>query len=736
MRSAAQHDSPASSSWLARAAASVPDGAEMECIALVVSVLQRGGWSRIDMVPTGGKAGDKFAAVTTSAILHPSNVYRVRGVYSAHPTYGPQLKISAAELVRPASVEGIREFLERMPGLGPIRTAKLVGALGDRTLDVLDGDPEAATAALTAIPGITPAAATTILHAYGATASVARVHSKLAGFGLTANQIAKLASHYGDAGALRIVERAPYAIIGAVPSFGFLTVDGLARRAGIAENAAERLDAAIHYALEEAAGGEGHTTIEPAACTQWIAKKLRVSAPDIAARVEAFTAGRIELAGITSTPEGLALQRLDMAERAVAGHVRACRTAGPVRAEGLPLALPDTLTAGQRSAVEGLLHARIGVLTGGPGTGKTYTLRTLLSAWHAMGRRTALAAPTGKAAIRMTEATRSPAQTVHRLLEYGRDGFARDADNPIPADVVVVDESSMLDAELAAALTSAVDTDATQLILVGDVDQLPSVGPGAVLRDLIAARVPTHRLTEIKRQGEGSTIVRNAAAILRGEMPSLEAAEDWRFVRKLDAAGSEIPDPSAEEIASAIVAQVCRAIPERYGIPSSQIQVLCPQRTGAAGVEALNEALRARLNPGQGRGLRQHDRVMQTANDYTRNVFNGETGTVTTASPSGCVVDFGGRVVEYDQEGAQYLRLAYAMTIHKSQGSEFPAVVIPLHKSHTFMLRRQLVYTAITRAQRLCVLVGTTEACKRAVRNAEEFKRTTRLRALCSEVQS
>jgi exodeoxyribonuclease V alpha subunit len=406
----------------------------------------------------------------------------------------------------------------------------------------------------------------------------------------------------------------------------------------------------------------------------------------------------------------------------------------------------DRLSEGQRQAIATCGDAGVAVITGGPGTGKTTVVRALVQSWEEAGRRVMLAAPTGRAAKRLSEATGRTAQTVHRLLEWGRpardaDGhprgpFGRGSENPLPADLLVVDEASMLDLQLARGLVAAVSPGAT-LVLVGDVDQLPSVGPGQVLRDVIdSGRVPVARLTEVFRQAEGSGIVENAYRILAGELPigSKEPRGDF-FVVQAD-------EP---ERARDMVVRLCKErIPSAFGFdPLRDVQVLAPMHRGAAGTEGLNRALQEALNPGgeavalpgaAARSLRVGDKVMQVRNDYERDVFNGDVGVIAAARKDEddepiVEVDFDGKRVRYEAEALGELELAYAVSVHKSQGSEYSAVVVPLVMQHYLLLQRNLLYTAVTRGKKLVVLVGNERAIRRAVGEAEASGRHTGLRA-------
>jgi len=377
----------------------------------------------------------------------------------------------------------------------------------------------------------------------------------------------------------------------------------------------------------------------------------------------------------------------------------------------------------QQRAVDMAITKRVSVITGGPGTGKTTIIKTVL---EKLGDRSeiAICAPTGKAARRLYEQTGHPASTIHRLLAYGENGFTFDYENRLPYSTVIVDEASMVDIELGASLLSAV-TDNTRLVWVGDADQLPSVGPGNLLRDLIASgQIPVTRLTEIYRQRSDSVIPHNAAAINRGKLP--EPGPQF-YIEDID---------DAKDVADRIVELISKEIPQKHGFTPSDTQLLCPQRNGPVGVNLLNERLQEQINPScdqtrewtiSKKVLREDDRVMHVKNNYNLKVMNGEIGKIDAIYDDVLQVNFGDHCVEYNKSDARQLVLCYATTIHKSQGSEYPAVVIPVHSTNSYMLSRSLLYTAVTRGKQLVWLVGNRKGLQRAVRNATEAKRYSEL---------
>jgi len=422
------------------------------------------------------------------------------------------------------------------------------------------------------------------------------------------------------------------------------------------------------------------------------------------------------------------------AEIGCAKRLRALADAFPPRLSDIPpmfTPLSDQLSEEQADALRATLANPVSVLTGGPGTGKTTAIQALVAVAESAGKRYALASPTGRAAKRLSEATGKPASTIHRLLEYSpMEGFQRDADNPLKLDLLVVDEVSMLDVLLANSLLRALEP-GTHLLLVGDIDQLPSVGAGDVLREIIASGVVhVNRLTQIFRQAEGSEIITNAHLINQGEMPFFDGGgEDFfRFP-------ADVPEQAADWVEDLVM----NRIPSKFDLTPQDIQVLVPMYRGPAGIHALNSRLQNALNPASplkperklfGTVYRQGDRVMQIRNDYDKQVFNGDIGWIETIASSehSLIVNFDGQRVEYAWSEVDMLTLAYAISVHKAQGSEFPAVVMPLLTHHYMMLQRNLLYTGITRARRVCVLVTNTKALGIAVNNNRESERYT---ALC-----
>jgi exodeoxyribonuclease V alpha subunit len=675
-------------------------------------------------------------AVGPLAGLAPGESVRIEGEWERHPSHGDQLRAERAVAVLPKSEVGVARYLTGLSGIGPTLAKRLVSAFGVGALDVIADEAWRAAQ----IPGMGKKRAMQASEDARARRSEREVMVLLQGQGVSAAWATRIRKVWGDL-ALSKLRQNPYLLAREIPGIGFQTADQIARGMGIDPGSPLRIEAALYHALETFSD-EGSLYAPRALLLERATGMIEMSGQPL----ELALAALIAQGAVIREEDGVWLPRLHQAESALARRIiellSAPRRALPApKARGKAALAP--LSVEQQRAVGGVRDSAVCVITGGPGTGKTTVVKAIVAAWEEAQRRVVLCAPTGRAAKRLSEATGKGAQTVHRLLEYGRaaggkkgpigaNRWGRDEKRPLEADLVVVDESSMLDVQLARALCAAVPLGAT-LVFVGDVDQLPSVGPGRVLADLIdSQRVPVARLTEIFRQGEGSRIIRNARAVLAGDYP--ESAPEGE--RRADFYLVSVDDPVR---AREMIVRLCRErIPQAFALhPSREVQVLTPMHRGEAGTTALNRALQEALNPGGialERGnrapLRVGDKVMQSRNDYDRDVFNGDVGEVAAVDPEGpsAQVIFDERRVDYDGEALGDLELAYAVSIHKSQGSEYPAVVIALLPQHFVLLRRNLLYTAITRGKRLVVLVGAPRAIRRAVENAGDDRRYTRLR--------
>jgi len=697
---------------------------------------------------------ERFAAVGALAYVVAGERVILEGDWVDHPEYGRQLKIASCENVEPETVGGIERYLGSglIRGVGPVTAKQIVKHFGEDALAVLDANPER----LGEIPGIGPKRARTIARSYAEQRAARQALVFLQGYGISPALSMKIFRAFGER-TQAAVRQNPYQLVERVEGIGFKTADAIAHSLGIEPESPERLGCALSYVLEEAAGVAGHMYL-PGDALLW-QTALLTGAPEalIEPRLRSLALqGRLVMA-----PAGgrdvVYLARLYDAEAEVARRLALLLKMAPppAEAEGIDRyerASGVTLGAEQRQAVALAVSGAVTVITGGPGTGKTTGIRCIIEILSRRGS-VALAAPTGRAAKRMTEATGVSASTLHRLLEYGGEEgvFQRDQDNPVDADAVIVDEVSMVDTLLMRSLLRALRP-GTRLILVGDADQLPSVGAGNVLGDLIESGVvPLARLTEIFRQAQESMIVVNAHRINSGEMPLTNGRDSDFFFERVD---------GADRIAQTVLALVSRRLPGYLGVdPVRAIQVMAPMKKGEAGVYRLNRLLQDALNP-ERRGMgclvrgdavfRPGDKVMQIKNDYqiawTRDgeegqgAFNGDIGYVESVDPEerALTVRFDDdRVIEYGESDLDALELSYCISVHKSQGSEFDAVVLPLMAGPPVLLTRNLLYTAVTRAKRLVVVVGREDVMRRMVENRQVSRRYSalaeRLRALSGD---
>lgn len=679
---------------------------------------------------------------------------RLHGRWVDDRKFGRQFRVATYQLRAPETLVGIERFLGSgiIPGIGPELARRLVERFGMDTLEVIDRTPER----LIEVAGIGAARAARLAAAFAAQRHVQDVMVFLRGHGVSAAFAARIVKKYGR-DAINVVRANPYRLAHEIWGIGFRTADAIADKLGIARDAPARLEAGLLHALETSAE-DGHLHLPDDELIAAAAELLGVAADRLPPRLGALEHSGLIVREVLGHRGSCTM--LPWAHDAEAGAAALLAALIRTPARGLALDLHAAihafeavtgvaLAAQQRRAVEAALVDKCTVITGGPGVGKTTIVKAIVHLARLVHRRVALAAPTGRAAKRLGEATAMEAMTIHRLLEFApHEGkFQRGPGNPLDVDLLVIDEASMVDAQLFSALVAALRPGA-QLVLVGDIDQLPSVGAGAVLSDVIDSEAATViRLTEIFRQAAASRIVVSAHAINRGELPVLDppagppgpsgASSDFYF----------IPRDDPEAARATIVELVADRIPARFGFDAiADIQVLAPMHRGELGTAALNRALQDRLNPaspGPGgaelsrgeRLFRRGDKVMQLRNDYDRSVFNGDIGVIAAIDGEAGVVsvEFDGRLASYDRGELDQLTHAYAVSVHKSQGSEYPAVVIPLVTQHYMMLQRSLLYTAVTRGKQLVVIVGSKRAVALAVRNADARRRYTwlaeRLRA-------
>ena len=718
--------------------------------------------------------------------ITPGESLRLQGQWITSSQYGKQFRAEKCEQVLPATIEGLKKYLGSglIKGVGPVTAQRIVKRFGLETLDMLDRSPQR----IREVLGIGPKRADAIARAWDEQKSIKQVMLFLQGHGVNTGLAVKIYKQYGDA-AIDLVQSDPYRLAHDVYGIGFKTADKIAHDLGLPHDAPSRVAAGVVYTLSNFTD-QGHVFAPQANLIHDAAELLSVQPDQVTAALDPLEQSdqikreviyltadeRRKARGMADLPDASPLSPARVlvsdeaghlaqpsalkeepaiyltpfyhGERGVANRLNAIIDAprsrlSDLRHSDLQAALNEAsavvsnrptarLSDQQQQAVRTALTRKVTVLTGGPGTGKTTTMRAVIDLLEKYNHRYALASPTGRAAKRLSQATDRPAKTIHRLLEFApQEGFKRNALNPLEVDMLIVDEASMIDLLLMNNLLKAVPVDA-HLLLVGDVDQLPSVGAGDVLRDVIASeRAAVIRLDVIFRQAQNSHIITNSHRINRGQMPlTPKEADDFFFFVKED------PDEAAELIVDLVAAR----IPGKFGLKPAEIQVLSPMYRGSTGVTALNAKLQEKLNPPSpkkaerklaGTLFRAGDRVMQTRNNYDKDVYNGDLGYVTGIDLENQTlgVQIDDRVVEYEWSEADELALAYAVSVHKAQGSEYPAIVMPLLTQHYLMLQRNLLYTGITRARQLVVLVGSKRALGMAVHNNKPSERYSGLSA-------
>jgi len=679
---------------------------------------------------------DLVTVVGTAAVVSAGEYVECEGGWNNDRHHGLQFKAQQLRVVPPSTLEGIEKYLGSgmVKGIGPHFARKLVGAFGETVFDVIEQDPDR----LLELEGIGPKRKQRVTQAWAEQKVIREIMVFLQSHGVGTARAVRIYKTYGDQAVERVREN-PYRLALDIHGVGFKTADAIAQRLGIPSDSLIRAQAGVRHMLQQISG-QGHCASYQQKLVETTAKMLEVSEPIVATAIEAELAAENLVQETIEGESALFLTPLYRAEKGVASHL------ARLREGNLPWGEIDTrkanpwveeqtglqLSTSQRQAVSSSVNGKLTVITGGPGVGKTTVVNSILTIVRAKGVHVRLCAPTGRAAKRLSESTGLEAKTVHRLLEFDPKtmGFKHDQNDPLDADLLVMDEVSMMDVVLMNQLLRAVP-DHAAVLLVGDVDQLPSVGPGAVLADIIASEaIPTVCLTEIFRQAASSRIIVNAHRINQGllpEKPKDNEASDFYFIQ------AETP----EAIHAKLMQVVTQRIPAHFGLhPINDVQVLTPMNRGGLGARSLNIDLQARLNPDGyprisrfGWSYAPNDKVIQTVNNYDKEVFNGDIGQVIRIDEEeGLIgIDFDGRVVEYESGELDEISLAYATSVHKSQGSEYPAVVIPLAMQHYMLLERNLLYTAVTRGRKLVVIIGQMKALAMAVKRTGSMKRLTNL---------
>ncbi|MER7908802.1 ATP-dependent RecD-like DNA helicase [Streptomyces sp. NPDC096068] len=700
-------------------------------------------------VDTGRGAGDLLTVVGALLGAQPGESLRMEGRWGSHPQYGKQFTVENYTTVLPATIQGIRRYLGSglVKGIGPVFADRITQHFGLDTLDILEESP----GRLIEVPGLGPKRTKNITAAWEEQKAIKEVMVFLQEVGVSTSIAVRIYKQYGDA-SISVVRNQPYRLAADVWGIGFLTADRIAQSVGIPHDSPDRVKAGLQYALSQSSD-QGHCFLPE---ERLIADSVKLLQVDTGLVIECLGELAEDPEGVVREtvpgPEGTPVTAVYLipfhrAELSLAGQLRRLLRAEEDRMPAfrdvpwdkalawLATRTGATLAPEQEEAVRLALTRKVAVLTGGPGCGKSFTVRSIVELARAKKARVVLAAPTGRAAKRLAELTGAEASTVHRLLELKPGGDAAyDRDRPLDADLVVVDEASMLDLLLANKLVKAVAPGA-HLLLVGDVDQLPSVGAGEVLGDLLApgSPVPAVRLTRIFRQAQQSGVVTNAHRINAGTPPRTDGLPDFFL----------FAEEETEDAARVAVEVAARRIPAKFGLdPRRDVQVLAPMHRGPAGAGALNGLLQQAITPARpdlpekrfgGRVFRVGDKVTQIRNNYDKGangVFNGTVGVVTALDPVEqrlTVRTDEDEEVPYDFDELDELAHAYAVTIHRSQGSEYPAVVIPVTMSAWMMLQRNLLYTAVTRARKLVVLVGSRRAIAQAVRTVSAGRRFTAL---------
>lgn len=658
----------------------------------------------------------------------------LKGTWKTHPSHGRQFEVAEFTVEAPSDILGIQKYLESglVKGIGPVYAKKIVDHFGSDTLEIIDKTPHR----LYEIDGLGRKKVRQLRESWHEQRSIREVMVFLRAHGASPGYAQKIFKQYGDQSIAKVKEN-PYRLAKEVFGVGFKMADSIALKLGFALHSPERLAAGIEFVLWELAG-DGHTCYPLADFKPIAAKMLEVDEPLVEKEVKALintqlveADGKIWLKPYFAYEQGIAKDLL----RLVHGRQAIRPIDAEKAADWVQTQLSIQFAEQQKKAVIQALTDKVHIITGGPGTGKSTITNAILAITQKLTNKITLAAPTGRAAKRLTQITHKMAFTIHSLLEmdFASGGFKKGKDNPIDCDLIILDEASMIDTQLLFHLLKAIPT-RSRVLIVGDIDQLPSVGAGTVLRDLIqSGQIGVTRLTEIFRQAKGSKIITNAHLINQGEFPEISTHErsDFHFI------SAETP----EAIGQVILQLVSQEIPRLWKYdPIDDIQVLSPMKRGLVGVEMLNDALQNLLNPSTkpffraGRRFHLYDKVMQIKNNYDKNVYNGDIGRIAEVRDDGIIVRFDEKEVEYELADLDELILAYATSVHKYQGSECPCIVMPVHTSHFKLLQRNLLYTAVTRGKKQVYLVGMTKAIAIAVNNNQVQTRYTGLEKAITEM--
>ncbi len=696
-----------------------------------------------------GKPKNLITVVGFMAGISPGQTLRLSGNWETHPRYGQQFKITTFEVTLPDTVEGIKKYLETgiIKGIGPLIAGRLVSQFGSETLEIIEKKAER----LTEVNGIGKAKAERIEAAWKDHHVIRELMQFLQSRGIKGSYSGRILKEYGES-AIEILKTDPFRIAEDIPGIGFVIADTITQQDGVSPDDPKRVRACINHLIEQAAN-EGHTFIPEKVILDQCRQAFSIDAEDTKSAIDILEKQGIiatEDAGEDEQGRAVYSKELFLAEKGIADRFRKLLSVPAISPEMNPEQLTQEilkklalkLSSEQLDVLERILAFRAAVITGGPGTGKTTLIRSVNAIFEAMGKVVALAAPTGRAAKRLSEVVRRDAKTIHRLLKFNfkESRFEVNRNNPIDADVIIIDEASMVDTVLMFHLLNAVPA-TSKLILVGDVFQLPSVGPGNVLSDIIRSEaIPVFYLTEIFRQARKSPIIMNAHRVRRGESPDLNSINTDNDLKEFYFINQSDPNTVVETI----VKLCSESIPNRFSLdPVRDIQVLTPMHKGVAGTINLNQVLQKALNQNtdqaeiMGGIYKTGDKVMHLKNNYLKDVFNGDIGTISGVDreTSQVEVDYEGRIVVYEPEEMHELSLAYAISVHKSQGSEYPAIIVPLLTQHYIMLQRNLLYTAMTRGKKLVILIGTQKAFMTALNNDKPRKRFSGLMKKIKENQ-